>query len=63
MNAFTITRRQALAGFAASTALPFFSSPLLAQTSADAQASALLDSIAENLLRESPESATSLGID
>ena len=63
MNAFTITRRQALAGFAASTALPFFSSPLFAQTSADAQASALLDSIAENLLRESPESATSLGID
>ena len=63
MNALTITRREALAGFAASTALPFFSSPLFAQTSADAQASALLDPIAENLLRESPEGATSLGID
>ena len=63
MNALTITRREALAGLAASTALPFIGTPAFAQTSADAQASALLDSIAENLLRESPEGATSLGID
>ena len=63
MNALTITRREALAGLAASTALPLFASPLFAQGGADAQASALLDSIAENLLRESPEGATSLGID
>ena len=63
MNALTITRREALAGFAASTALPFFTVPAFAQTPGDTQANALLDSIAENLLRESPEGATSLGID
>ena len=65
MNALTITRREALAGLAASTALPLIASPAFAQgaTAADAQANALLDSIAENLLRESPEGATSLGID
>jgi len=62
-----LSRRQAVAALSASAALPFLSgglSPTFAQTtSADAQASALLDSIAENLLRQSPESATSLGID
>ena len=65
MNALTITRREALAGLAASTALPLIASPAFAQgaTAADAQANALLESIAENLLRESPEGATSLGID
>ena len=65
MNALTITRREALAGLAASTALPLFASPAFAQgvSGADAQANALLDSIADNLLRESPEGATSLGID
>ena len=62
MNALSLTRREALAGLADSTALPLFSSPAFAQ-SADAQANALLDSIAENLLKESPEGATSLGID
>jgi uncharacterized protein (DUF885 family) len=65
LNALSITRREALAGLAASTALPFLSSPLFAQgaSAADAQANALLESIADNLLAESPESATSLGID
>ena len=65
MNALTITRREALAGLAATTALPFITPPAFAQAgnAADGQANALLDSIAENLLRESPESATSLGID
>jgi uncharacterized protein (DUF885 family) len=62
-----LSRREAVAALSASAALPFLSgglSPAFAQTtSADAQASALLDSIAENLLRQSPESATSLGID
>ncbi|QNN68595.1 DUF885 domain-containing protein [Sphingomonas lutea] len=59
-----MTRRDALAGLAASTALPFLSSPAFAQaTAADAQANALLDSIAENLLRFYPQTATSLGID
>jgi uncharacterized protein (DUF885 family) len=62
-----LSRREAVAALSASAALPFLSgglSPAFAQTtSADVQASALLDSIAENLLRQSPESATSLGID
>ena len=65
MNALTITRREVLAGLAATTALPFITPPAFAQaaSAADAQANALLDPIAENLLRESPEGATSLGID
>ncbi len=59
-----ISRRDALAGLAATSAFPVLS-PAFAQPAApaDAQATALLDSIAENLLRLSPESATSLGID
>jgi uncharacterized protein (DUF885 family) len=58
-----LSRRQTLAGLAATTALPFVGAlPAFAQ-SAEAQAVALLDSIAENLLRLAPESATSLGID
>ena len=66
MYNFELTRREALAGFAATTALPFFAVPAWAQAAnpaAEAQASALLASIAENLLRFYPESATSLGID
>jgi uncharacterized protein (DUF885 family) len=64
-----LSRRQAVAALSASAALPLLSggfSPAFAAqgaTEADAQASALLNSIAENLLRLSPESATSLGID
>ncbi|MBA3511531.1 DUF885 family protein [Sphingomonas sp.] len=61
------TRRETLAALAATTALPLFSrsAPAFAQAAAgnDASAGALLDSIAENLLWLSPESATSLGID
>ena len=57
-----------MAGLAASTALPLVSgtSPAFAQAAnptAEAQASALLDSIAENILQLSPEQATTLGID
>ncbi|MGE5600520.1 MAG: DUF885 domain-containing protein [Pseudomonadota bacterium] len=67
MSELFLSRREAVAALSASAALPFLSgglSPAFAQTtSADAQASALLDAIAENLLRQSPESATSLGID
>ena len=62
-----LSRRQTIAALAASAALPLASgcARALAATRAttDAQASALLDSIGENLLRLSPESATSLGID
>ena len=66
MYAPHLSRREALAGLAATTALPLFHGAAFAQAGAatsEAQASALLDSIAENLLWESPESATSLGID
>lgn len=67
MFQFELSRRDALAGLAASTALSFSgASKAFAQaadSAAEAQAKALLDSIAENLLWQSPESATSLGID
>jgi len=73
-----LSRRQAVAALSASAALPLVSacsralgaeavatSPLPAAPapSTIAEASAILDSIAENLLRLSPEGATSLGID
>jgi uncharacterized protein (DUF885 family) len=64
------SRREAVAALAASAALPLFAqfAPAFAalqggRAASDAEANALLDSIAENLLRQSPESATSLGID
>jgi uncharacterized protein (DUF885 family) len=62
------TRRQTVAALGATAAFPLIarSMPLLAQgkvAATDAQASALLNSIAENLLRQGPEAATSLGID
>ena len=70
----SLSRRQAVAALSASAALPLISgcsravgAPVVAVPAArattDAEASAILDSIAENLLRLSPESATSLGID
>jgi uncharacterized protein (DUF885 family) len=67
----TLTRRQALAAAAASTALSactLRNPGALATASGrpridEAQATVLLDSVAENLLALSPESATSLGID
>jgi uncharacterized protein (DUF885 family) len=63
LNFPNLSRREALAGLAASAALPLVSSPSWAATPADAEAGKLLDSIAENLLRLNPEQATSLGID
>ncbi len=62
---FELTRRDALAGLAATFALPLLAkaSPAFAQTAGEAQAKALLDSFAENLLRLNPEGATSLGVD
>jgi uncharacterized protein (DUF885 family) len=62
-----LSRRQAVAALAAGTALNFL--PGCAKTLApakgtsEAQATALLESIAENLLRLTPETATTLGID
>lgn len=63
-----LTRREVLKTLASTTALPLVSSCGLDRVStllpsADAEALALLDSIADNLLKLSPENATSLGID
>ena len=59
------TRREALAGLAAGTALPLLARapPAFAEAASEGRAKALLDSFAENLLQLSPESATSLGVD
>ncbi|MBY8821314.1 DUF885 domain-containing protein [Sphingomonas colocasiae] len=56
------SRRDMLAGTTAIGALAMLPAGARAQ-SGDAAANALLDTIAENLLRLNPESATSLGID
>ena len=63
MNHLPLSRREALAGLAATTALPLLSTPAFATPATEAQANALLSSIGENLLRLEPASATSLGID
>jgi uncharacterized protein (DUF885 family) len=57
-----LSRRDMLAGTAAATTLALIPGAAHAQ-SADAKASTLLDSIAEDLLKLNPESATSLGVD
>jgi uncharacterized protein (DUF885 family) len=62
-----LTRREAIAGLAATTALPLVHTTpafaLATDPNAEAQATAMLDSIAENLLRLYPEAATQLGVD
>ena len=79
MNQSSFSRRQALAVLASSAAMPLVSAcaravavappapapvpPAAPAAPTDADAKALLDSIAENLLRLSPEGATGLGID
>lgn len=67
MNNVSLTRRQTIAGLAATTALPLFSGavsgPAEASDVTDIQARELLGSIAENLLRLNPTEATALGID
>ncbi len=68
MSDLKFTRRETIAALGATVALPLLAkaSPVFAQAKApatDAQASALLNSVAENLLRLGPEGATSLGID
>lgn len=59
----SLSRRETLAGLAATTALPLLSTPALAAPASESQAGALLNAIAENLLRLQPGQATSLGID
>jgi uncharacterized protein (DUF885 family) len=60
---FELSRREAVAAFAASAAFPVRAYAAPASTVTDAQASAILGSFAEHLLQLSPEGATSLGID
>jgi uncharacterized protein (DUF885 family) len=59
----SLSRREALAGLAATGALPLLSTSALAAPATEAQANALLGSIGEDLLRLQPTQATSLGID
>ena len=63
MNHLPLSRREALAGLAATTTLPLISTPSVAAPATEAQANALLSSVGENLLHLEPASATSLGID
>ena len=77
MDYSSFSRRQALAALAATAAMPLLSAcaravaaaqppsgaPVVPAGPSEAQALALLDSLAENLLQLFPESATSLGID
>ena len=65
MPNFELSRRETISALAASVALPVFAkaTPAWAKPASDAQASALLDSVAENLLRLYPTNATSLGLD
>ena len=65
MNQPQFTRRETVAALASTAAIPLFAkaTPSFAAPATDAQASALLNSIAENLLRLQPTQATSLGID
>jgi uncharacterized protein (DUF885 family) len=59
----TFTRREAVAALAASAALPLVSCRRAGPAATDADASKLLDSIGDNLLRLNPATATLLGID
>src|SRR5687767_11195549 len=66
----SLSRREAIAALASAAALPLMSAcgrdrgtTALAPGTNEGAALALLDGVAENLLRLSPESATSLGID
>jgi uncharacterized protein (DUF885 family) len=63
LNLFPISRRGALAGLGATTLLPMLSSPAFAAPASEAEARALLDKVADDLLQFYPESASSLGVD
>ncbi|HEX8389219.1 MAG TPA: DUF885 domain-containing protein, partial [Sphingomonas sp.] len=57
------TRRDLLAGGAGALAVSALPSALQAQAPADARATALIDDVAERLMRVLPENATRLGVD
>jgi uncharacterized protein (DUF885 family) len=62
---FELSRRDTISALAATAALPIVAkaTPAWAQPASDAEASALLNSVAENLLRLYPAQATGLGVD
>ena len=64
-NLLQFTRRETLSALAATAAAPLLAraTPVFAAPASEAQANALLGSMAENLLRLQPAQATSLGID
>lgn len=59
----TVTRRELLAAGAATVAIQALPAPARAASGADAAAEAMLQQIAESLLVDMPETASSLGID
>jgi uncharacterized protein (DUF885 family) len=63
VSELSLTRREAVVALAAAAALPLVSCRKAGPAPRDADASKLLDSIGENLLKLSPEGATSLGLD
>ncbi|HWL38828.1 MAG TPA: DUF885 domain-containing protein [Gemmatimonadaceae bacterium] len=70
MSERTVSRREAIAALASVAALPLVSAcgrylpaPTTPLTPNETSARALLDEVAENLIRLTPETATSLGID
>ncbi|HET6942789.1 MAG TPA: DUF885 domain-containing protein [Sphingomicrobium sp.] len=64
MSELSFSRRQAVAALSAGAALPFvWSTRAFGAPASDVEAGALLDSIGDNLLRQGPEGATSLGLD
>ena len=63
MQRFPLSRREALAGIAATSAVTLVSTRVNPAPVSDAEAQSLLNSVAENLLRQDPTAATALGID
>jgi uncharacterized protein (DUF885 family) len=59
----SLSRRETLTGLAATTALSLLSTPAICAPGTDAQANALLGTVASNLLRLYPTTATGLGVD
>jgi uncharacterized protein (DUF885 family) len=63
VSSFDLSRREAVAAFAAGAVFSTRAFAAPASTATDVQASAILESFADHLLQLGPEGATSLGID
>lgn len=62
-HAFTLTRRQTLAGLGATSALAVTGCATIPRAAPTTDVAALLDEVAYNLLQHEPERATGLGVD